>query len=721
MTMSNNEMIALFPDVIACMSIYDIEIKKMCFLYLLTYAKAKPKIAIEAIPVLIDDLTDSSPLIRALALRTMSAIPVREYFDTALEYTRELLHDNDPYVRKTAAYSVAKLWNADPKAVEKIGLIDDLNKLLANNNPTVVAASLAALMDITEKSEGLDLAIDRSNAFNLAHILPDVNEWSQIYILNALMNFVPQKPVDATLLIERVIPRLQFANSSVVLGTIRLIIYLTNFVPNLSTAIPNLDRRIGPALVTLLSKPPEIQYLALRNCILLLQSRKSLLNLDVRVFFSKYNDPIYVKATKLEIIFLLADENNIGEVLRELRECATEIDVQVARKAVRAIGKLAIKVEAAAQPCIEALLELVSTKISYIVQEATVVIKNIFRRYPNRYESVISALCDNLDSLDEPEAKSAMIWIIGQYADRIDNSHELLDGFLSTFTDEPVSVQLSLLTAVVKLFILRPTKGQGMVPKILKMATEDSDNPDLRDRAYMYWRLLSSDPAGTKKVVLDAFPEISADSDRMDDERLEELELAIGTLATVYLKPVKQVFRTAKVRKLPISPALAPREQTKSLAIHRSQSFAEQEPPRQQVQRAATTPASGANIGVNISPAPVVSGVGPSTRSNLADNMGALTIDTTPQPWLGANSTGFDSPLSSNATPTTASFNYPQSGIYTNGSFNTSNVSHINHINQQSSHHQDLIQLDDPVPLTPGRGYVVTQNGLSGGNQDLLW
>lgn len=31
--------------------------------------------------------------------------------------------------------------------------------------------------------------------------------------------------------------------------------------------------------------------------------------------------------------------------------------------------------------------------------------QDIFRKYPNRYESIISALCENLDTLDEPEAK----------------------------------------------------------------------------------------------------------------------------------------------------------------------------------------------------------------------------------------------------------------------------------------------------------------------------
>lgn len=51
-------------------------------------------------------------------------------------------------------------------------------------------------------------------------------------------------------------------------------------------------------------------------------------------------------------------------------------------------------------------------------QEAVIVIKDIFRRYPNRYESIIATLCDSLDSLDEPEAKASMVWIIGEWSSR---------------------------------------------------------------------------------------------------------------------------------------------------------------------------------------------------------------------------------------------------------------------------------------------------------------
>jgi hypothetical protein len=32
-------------------------------------------------------------------------------------------------------------------------------------------------------------------------------------------------------------------------------------------------------------------------------------------------------------------------------------------------------------------------------------VQDIFRKYPNKYESIIATLCENLDTLDEPEAR----------------------------------------------------------------------------------------------------------------------------------------------------------------------------------------------------------------------------------------------------------------------------------------------------------------------------
>ncbi|CAM9117408.1 unnamed protein product [Lampetra fluviatilis] len=222
----------------------------------------------------------------------------------------------------------------------------------------------------------------------------------------------------------------------------------------------------------------------------------------MKVFFVKYNDPIYVKLEKLNIMMRLASPANIAQVLAELKEYATEVDVDFVRKAVRAIGRCAIKVEQSAERCVSTLLDLIQTKVNYVLQEAVIVIKDIFRKYPNKYESIIAVLCESLESLDEPEARAAMIWIIGEYAERIDNASELLDSFLDSFHDDSAQVQLQLLSAIVKLFLKKPTENQELVQQVLSLATQDSDNPDLRDRSYIYWRLLSTDPSAARDVVL---------------------------------------------------------------------------------------------------------------------------------------------------------------------------------------------------------------------------
>lgn len=72
---------------------------------------------------------------------------------------------------------------------------------------------------------------------------------------------------------------------------------------------------------------------------------------------------------------------------------------------------------------------------------------------------------------------------------------------------------------------------------MLPSPPQDSDNPDLRDRGYIYWRLLSTDPVAAKEVVLAEKPLISEETDLIEPTLLEELICHIGTLASVYHKP----------------------------------------------------------------------------------------------------------------------------------------------------------------------------------------
>ena len=116
------------------------ELKKLVYLYLMNYAKSQPDMAIMAVNTFVKDCEDPNPLIRqefrktrqsrvltdlfsfisrALAVRTMGCIRVDKITEYLCEPLRKCLKDDDPYVRKTAAVSVAKLHDINSQLVEE--------------------------------------------------------------------------------------------------------------------------------------------------------------------------------------------------------------------------------------------------------------------------------------------------------------------------------------------------------------------------------------------------------------------------------------------------------------------------------------------------------------------------------------------------------------------------------------------------------------------------
>ena len=95
---------------------------------------------------------------------------------TLLPLQNNLLKDPDPYVRKTAAFCVAKLFDHDRGLFEDKVLILRLNGMLQDDNSTVVSSALAALMDIWERDESIKLTLDYRTASKIVQILPDCSE-----------------------------------------------------------------------------------------------------------------------------------------------------------------------------------------------------------------------------------------------------------------------------------------------------------------------------------------------------------------------------------------------------------------------------------------------------------------------------------------------------------------------------------------------------------------
>lgn len=95
--------------------------------------------------------------------------------------------------------------------------------------------------------------------------------------------------------------------------------------------------------------------MALRNIHFILQKQAAIFENNVRVFFCKFNDPIYVKLEKIDILVKVAEDKNCDIILNELKEYSNDVDGELVRKSVKAIGQIILKVDKSSKKAAEIL------------------------------------------------------------------------------------------------------------------------------------------------------------------------------------------------------------------------------------------------------------------------------------------------------------------------------------------------------------------------------
>jgi len=106
----------------------------------------------------------------------MSYIPIPVVTEAMTEQLRHCLKDKDPYVRKTAAICVAKLYATDPRRAERGGFVEMLRDLLVDPNATVVSNAVAALSEIGDRHDGVTFKLNFHIASKLLTALGESSE-----------------------------------------------------------------------------------------------------------------------------------------------------------------------------------------------------------------------------------------------------------------------------------------------------------------------------------------------------------------------------------------------------------------------------------------------------------------------------------------------------------------------------------------------------------------
>ncbi|SMN18843.1 similar to Saccharomyces cerevisiae YKL135C APL2 Beta-adaptin, large subunit of the clathrin-associated protein (AP-1) complex [Maudiozyma saulgeensis] len=544
----------LFPDVLKNIATNDIEQKKLVYLYVMNYAEIHPELCILVVNTFVTDAQDPNPLIRCMAIRTMSMIRVDkilEYIETPL---RKTLQDDNPYVRKTAVICVAKLFQLNKELCIELGVLEDLSNALGDENPMVIAnaiASLAEIYNLDESAVPLPTLI-QSHVDQFLNALNECTEWARVTILTALSEYRAADSLEAQNIIDRVTAHLQHVNPAVVLATIKVIIKNLGIIDG-GQKSDLIMKKISSALISLMSTPPELQYVALKNIRIILEKYPEILTKELRIFYIKFNDPLYVKLEKVEILIRLVDPSNLKQctlLLNELKEYSMEFDPEFVSRCILGLSQLGIKYsdERFIQKVLDILVELLESGQDSIKDDCCIAMCNLLRHCPTN-ASMSKNICSILNSwvspvtlLQQDTAKCNYIWLMGEYPQYFSTLNDKIDEFVENFSAESTLTQTSLLITVVKLH--NSLKG-SVLQTVLEAATHETSEIDVRDMAMIYWRCLSIDDSSALVSQLCNLhaPVINSTIDSFTPEVLEKLLSQLGTISSVYFKPMDDSMR----------------------------------------------------------------------------------------------------------------------------------------------------------------------------------
>ena len=140
------------------------------------------------------------------------------------EPLRKTLRDESPYVRKTAAICVAKLFDLNPGMCLENGFLEMLQEMIADPNPMVVANSVTALSEIHHTAPQTQALQVTSNILRkLLMALNECTEWGRVTILSTLAEYKATEISESEQICERVAPQFQHANPSVVLAAVKVV------------------------------------------------------------------------------------------------------------------------------------------------------------------------------------------------------------------------------------------------------------------------------------------------------------------------------------------------------------------------------------------------------------------------------------------------------------------------------------------------------------------
>ncbi|KAI9440114.1 adaptin N terminal region-domain-containing protein [Lactarius indigo] len=457
---------------------------------------------------------DSSPLIRAMALRVLSGIRVPTIAGLVVLAIKKCAADTSPYVRKAAALSIPKCYSLDESQLPS--LIEILSTLLRDRSPLSVGSVAIAFEAVCPTR--LDLL--HLHYRRLCRVLIDVDEWGQVNLLELLVRYArtmlprptasqdsPDKETeeldqDLELLLVSAEPLFQSCNPAVVMSVSRAFYYL---------ALPSRHHKIVHPLLRLLAVSPEIERVVLAHVLSISYTSPHLFSSHYTRFVVRTDDSTQVKDTKTRLLRNFVTVDNYQALLREFVDYTDDVDETLVAGAIQGIGHIARNLPESTAQCLNALMACIKSPHDPVVASAVVELKTLVQAQMHTAShpgpssaplTIVERLAYRIDEIRHAKARACVVWLVGQYA-ADDSPTAVVEGVApwapdvlrkvaKSFRDETIAVKLQAITLAAKLLVLSPSHATlTQLGKYVFALARYDRNYDVRDRGRMLQQLLA--------------------------------------------------------------------------------------------------------------------------------------------------------------------------------------------------------------------------------------
>ena len=318
------------------------------------------------------------------------------------------------------------------------------------------------------------------------------NEFDQATIIQCFCEYSPVNNDEAERILQCVFDRAFVTNEGLYVEVINLVLNYQKYLNAILaqkylTKLAAMLMKMNGSLIS--NKQYDVLFVFYRSVKHFIAVEKELFKGQMFGFYINYDDPLPVRKEKLEILMMLVDESNAKDLILELIDysIASSDFAPLSLQAISTLTNKFVSSTIIANECVDALVQI-STKTQQLSELCLISLCEILVITNGRYLKALPIVLNNIEELNNSQAKCALIYLCGNFVTRISNAKDLVKQYVESYKEETLEVRLALLTACGKIYSEIPFTQTTM--KVLQMGMK-SNEYDERERAVYIWRTLS--------------------------------------------------------------------------------------------------------------------------------------------------------------------------------------------------------------------------------------